>query len=210
MKRLADIFLFPLAYVSALLYIAYLKTIQVQVINEKFAISHMVSPNNPIYITWHAKTFLVIPFYRNQKICILTLLDWKNRFYDRMCLFLGFETVRVTSPQRATLQLVKLLKSGRHLAIAADGPYGPVGIVKPGPAYLAQKTGRPIVPTRVEIEKSFRLAWRWDQYEIPFPFTKAKIILNDPIYVTDSSDDVESKIKEALGFYLPIPSQPNV
>lgn len=201
MKHLIDPLLFVSAFFAKFLYIAYLKTIRVQVINEQYTTRFMPSPRNPIYVSWHAKTFLIIPIYRNRNLAILTLLDWKNRFYDYLCRFLGFETVRVTSRQKATLRLVKLLKSGRYLAIAGDGPYGPPGVMKPGPAYLAKKTGRPIVATRVEVEKSFRLRWRWDKYEIPLPFTKAKIIFGEPIYVTDSSGDVELKIKTALGPY---------
>lgn len=198
-RRFIDLLLLILACLAKPLYIAYLKTIRIQVINEKFTPPFMSSPNNPVYVSWHAKTFLIMPSYRGQSICILTLLDWKNRFYDRLCRFLGFETVRVTSPQRATLQLVKLLKSGRHLAIAADGPSGPPGSIKPGPSYLAKKTGRPIVTVRVEAEKSFRLPWRWDKYEIPLPFTKAKIMFGNPIFVADSSNDIDVLIKEALG-----------
>ena len=168
-------------------------------INRELAPACMPSPRNPVYVGWHSKTFLFIPMYRNQKIGILTLLDYKNRFYDSMSRFFGFQTVPVTSPQRATLRLVQLLKEGSRIALAVDGPYGPRGAVKPGAVYLAQKTGRPIVPMRIEVEKSFRLEWRWDKYEIPFPFTKATISFEKPIYVTDPSGDTESKIKTALG-----------
>ncbi len=199
MKRLIDLALFLSAFLAKYLYIAYLKTIRVQVINKQFSPQYMLASTNVIYVSWHSKTFLAIPVYRNQNLGILTLLDWKNRFYDYMSRFLGFQTVRVTSRPRATLALVQLLKKGFHIAIAVDGPHGPQGVVKPGAAYLAGKTGKPIIPARIEIEKSFRLAWRWDKYEIPFPFTKAKIIFGDPIYVTGSSNDVESKVKAALG-----------
>lgn len=201
MKHFINSLLVIAAFFAKLLYIAYLKTIRVQVINETFSPQHMLASSNAIYVSWHSKTFLAIPVYRNQNLGILTLLDWKNRFYDYMSRFLGFQTVRVTSRPRATLALVQLLKKGSHIAIAVDGPYGPQGVVKPGASYLARKTGKPIVPARIEIEKSSRLAWRWDKYEIPLPFTKATISFGEPIYATDSSDDVESKIKKALGPY---------
>ncbi len=142
-----------------------------------------------------------MPLFRNRKICILTLLDWKNRFYDYLCRLLGFETIRVTNQQKATLQLVKLLKQGSPVALAVDGPHGPRGTMKEGFIYLAKKTGRPIVVTRAEVEKSFRLNWRWDQYEIPYPFTRAKIFLEEPIMMTDYSSEEETKLKKMFGTY---------
>ena len=210
MKRLVDIFLFPLAYISGLLYIAYLKTIQVQVINNELSPAQMPASKNAIYLFWHSKTFLILPYCRNRQIGILTLLDLKNRFYNFLSRSLGYQTVAVTSQQKAALRLIQILEEGFHIALAADGPYGPPGTVKPGPFYLAKKTGRPIIPVRIQPQRSFRLNWRWDKYEIPFPFTKTKIFLGAPIYFSEIMHDEENRVKSELGPYLPIPSQPGV
>ncbi len=203
MRRFSDIFLFLLACLVKPLYIAYLKTIQVQVINEKFSPAKMPASQNAIYLFWHSKTFLILPYCRHRQIGILTLLDWKNRFYDFLSRLLGYQTVHVTSRQKATFRLIWLLENGFHIALAADGPYGPAGVIKPGPMYLAKKTGRPIIPVWIMPQKSFRLNRRWDKYEIPFPFTKVKIVLGQPIDVNDTTQDEARRAREALGPYLP-------
>ena len=199
MRRFSDLFLFLAACLVKPLYIAYLKTIQVQVIHEEFSPDNLPVSRNAIYIFWHSKTFLILPYCRHQQIGILTVLDWKNRFYDFLSRLLGYQTVHVTSRQKATLRLIQLLENGFHVALAVDGPDGPAGVMKPGPAYLAKKTGRPIIPVWVIPQKSFRLNWRWDKYEIPFPFTKAKIVLGRPIEVNETTQDEDFHAREALG-----------
>ncbi|GEM_PF-2060595 len=204
MRRLSDLFLFLAACLAKPLYIAYLKTIRIQVVHEEFLPDNLPVSRNAIYLFWHSKTFLILPYCRHRQIAILTLLDWKNRFYDFLSRLLGYQTVRVTSRQQATLRLIRLLENGFHIALAADGPYGPAGVMKPGPAYLAKKTGRPIIPVQIIFQKSFRLNWRWDKYEIPFLFTKATIVLEPPIEVNETTQDEESHARQALGPCLPV------
>ncbi len=155
-----------------------------------------------IYVFWHAKTFLILPQYRNLRIGVLTLLDFKNLFYDKLCGFLGYQTIPVTSEVRATIRLKRLLEASFHAGIAVDGPKGPAGIIRPGALYLSQKTNRPIVAMKVTCEKSFRIESRWDRYEVPYPFSKASIVLSQPMQVNkDNWPEIEEKIKEFLGHY---------
>ena len=198
MRRFIDLFLFLAACLAKPLYIAYVKTIRIQITGEEFLPDNLPASQNAIYLCWHAKTFLILPYCRHQQIGILTVLDWKNRFYDFLSRLLGYQTVPVTSQQKATRRLIQLLENGFHIALAADGPYGPAGVMKPGPAYLAKKTGRPIIPVEITFEKSFRLNWRWDKYEIPFPFTKATVVLGQPIEVNETTQDEASRLAAAI------------
>ncbi len=194
--------LYLLAKPAKILYLCYHKTVKIQIVNDAVAPDILFQDAATIYVFWHAKTFLILPQYQGLQIGVLTLLDFKNLFYDKLCGLLGYQTIPVTSGMRAAIRLKHLLEAGFHTGIAVDGPKGPAGIIRPGALYLSQKTNRPIVAMKVTCEKSFRIQSRWDQYEVPFPFSKVSIVLSQPMQVNKSnSAEVEEKIKEFLGDY---------
>ena len=195
-------FFYLLAFVVRFFYLGYYKTVRLRVVNPEFSPRQIAPGLNVVYVTWHSKTFLLLPFCRGLRMGILTLLDWKNFFYDKLSRLFQYQTVPVTSVPRATIQLKRLLEKGCHVAIAVDGPKGPLGQIRPGALYLAQKTKRPIVVTTVVAEKSYRIQKRWDRYEIPLPFTKATVTFSPPIYVDLLNPrQTESKIREFLGAF---------
>ncbi len=130
----------------------------------------------------------------------LTLLDWKNFFYDKLCRLFGCQTVPVSDEAVATRRLLRSLKESSSVILAVDGPKGPRGRIRRGAVFLAEKAKAPIAVFRVEIEKSIRIKSRWDQYEIPYPFSRATITLHEPFFVSSGDwDRAQMKIKEYLG-----------
>jgi len=192
--------LYILAWLAKPLYIAYIKTLRIDSYNEKYYPQNLDASNNAIFVSWHSGTFYVIPFCRNLNIGELTLLDWRNVFWEYLTRFLGYDTIPVSDNKQATIRLLNILKQGRHIVLAVDGPHGPAGVIKPGAIFIAKKSKKPIIVARVEFEKKFRLNHRWDRYQIPFPFSKTKTSVSDPIYV-DGQDpkDVEAQLLKALG-----------
>jgi hypothetical protein len=92
---------------------------------------------------------------------------------------------------------VDALRSGKDIAIAVDGPRGPVYEVKQGITYIAGKVGVPIVPLTVAAKRAWVLEKIWDKYLLPVPFTKCVILYGDPIIVTGTSEDeLENKRRE--------------
>lgn len=189
-------FIFALAFFVKIFYLLYFYTLRIQVVNPQW--SHpLLRDFNVIYVCWHSKSFLLIPFGYGWPVAILTLLDDRNLFLDRLLRFLAYKTVPVTSEARATIRLKRYLEKDKiHVLLAVDGPVGPRGIVRPGAEFLSRETGRPIVVMRVEYERSFRIQSRWDQYEVPYPFTRSKVTLNEPIYANDAGSD---RLKALLG-----------
>jgi lysophospholipid acyltransferase (LPLAT)-like uncharacterized protein len=99
--------------------------------------------------------------------------------------------------------MVKCIKNGESVAITPDGPKGPKETVKEGVIKLAQITGIPIVPL-VWSTKKFKLIDSWDNFVIPFPFSKGIYTFGKPIYVDKKISEnnfeilrleVESEIK---------------
>ena len=147
----------------------------------------ITADKNVIYAFWHSKTFVLVPCFRGLNIGILTLLDWKNIIYNKICTHYRYQTVPVTSLMRATVRLKKLLENGHLIGLAVDGPHGPVGVIKPGILFLAKTTGKPIVAMNVHAKKALRIRSRWDNFEIPLPFTEAVISLSEPLQVTENN-----------------------
>ncbi len=170
-----------LAWFAKWLYLLYYATVRIKVVNEPYAPDQVPPGEKWIFVFWHSKTFLILPRYRGLKIGILTLLDPKNLFYAALCRHYGYQTVPVTTPSSATRQLKELLDKKFSVALALDGPHGPAGVIKPGAFYLAKATKTPLVAMDTRIDRTFRLAWRWDRFEVPWPFAQATIRLSPPI-----------------------------
>ena len=103
---------------------------------------------------------------------------------------LGYFIVRGSSSKggaKALVSMIREQKKGRDVAFAADGPKGPIYKVKPGPIYIAQKSGAAIIP----VATSARAKWflnNWDEYLIPKPFTKTVVRYGEPVYVSKDAD----------------------
>lgn len=118
---------------------------------------------------------------------------------EKFLLNLGYRVVRGSSeegkPQKGgsvgLLRLIRLLREGNTVAITVDGPRGPYGRVKPGVIVLAQKTGVPVIPLRVEFDWCIRLN-TWDRLTIPIPFSRARVKMGNPFWVLPE-DSVETK-----------------
>ncbi len=170
-----------------------------RVINAQFLPARLPLGQNAVYVFWHAKLFM-IPFYAQfSRMGALTLLDWKNRVFDRFCRLYRIHTVPVRSAAASARALEELLEQGYHVALALDGPRGPAGVIQPGAIYLARKTGRPIICVNIRIERSVRLHLRWDRLEIPLPFSPGTGTLSDPIDVIGlTAEEIRRKILENL------------
>ncbi len=153
---------------------------------------------NAIYVFWHSKTFILLPYARGRSVGTLTLLDWKNRVFERLCRLYAYETVPMASERTAMSQLKGLLRRGHAIGLAVDGPRGPAGTLRPGPLRLSQITRKPLIAVRVTFKDSFRLNGRWDRYEIPRPFSEATATLSEPLFVDDLSE-AQRRIKGFLG-----------
>ncbi len=77
-----------------------------------------------------------------------------------------------------------ILDTGDRVGFTPDGPRGPLREIQPGVLYLAQKTGRPIVPVAYGAKRRWIFkGGRWDEFIVPKPFNRIVMIYGDPIHV---------------------------
>jgi hypothetical protein len=105
----------------------------------------------------------------------------------------GVEQIRGSSSRRgpqALLELTSLAEQGYDLAVTPDGPKGPRYVVQQGVIALAQVTGLPIIPVTCNTRRKLCLK-SWDGFQIPLPFSRCDLILNQPIHVRRDADEIE-------------------
>jgi hypothetical protein len=111
----------------------------------------------------------------------------------------GMEAVRGSSSRRgsrALLELVKLIRGGRDIAITPDGPRGPRYSLGPGIILLAQTTGARILPAHASFSRCVRMK-TWDGFIIPLPFSKVSVTIDEALAIPGelTGEEFEEKRK---------------
>jgi len=121
---------------------------------------------------------------------------------------LGFMVKRGSSAKNAIggLKVLKMvLEENGCVAIAVDGPKGPRYSAKSGTILLSKLTQAPILIVGANISRKF-IFKSWDKCELPLPFSRIKISLNNLIYIPKEStkEEIEKYRKELEKILLEI------
>ena len=100
---------------------------------------------------------------------------------------------------RKVLRIIEALKGGKNSFLAPDGPDGPAFAPKPGASFLARKAEAAVIPVGGFTQAGYALR-RWDNYLVPFPFARLRLVFGEPIFVNkrEKDDAVTEKIVGAL------------
>lgn len=159
----------------------------------------------PIYAFWHDRIFAGTYFFRNRGIVVITSQSLDGEYIARFIQRLGYGSVRGSSTRGgvgALVEMIRLMRSGLAMAFTVDGPRGPRYVAKTGAVLLAKKTGNPLMPFVVECS-NFWTVKSWDRLQIPKPFTRARVIIGEPIYVPEDAGNeaveaARQKLQETL------------
>ena len=121
---------------------------------------------------------------------------------------IGLVTNRGSSSRgglRALLGMAKEVnKNGRVGVFTVDGPRGPKYEVKEGAIFMAQRAKALLFPVRAFPRKKIVFQKSWDQFEVPYPFTRCRVRVGTPLQVTDEKLTSEvlrketARLREAL------------
>jgi len=152
-----------------------------------------------IWVFWHNRMFLV-PYLHQRWFpdipgCILSSPSGDGKIIADVCEQFDLEAARGSSskPEKGMSALIKLaekVKAGYDIGITPDGPRGPCYQLNPGPLKLAQLTGARIMPAHVQYESCWEFK-TWDRFQLPKPFSKVRIILDDPISIPRRLDEAQ-------------------
>ncbi|SKA86885.1 hypothetical protein SAMN02745166_01368 [Prosthecobacter debontii] len=165
-----------------------------------------------IWAFWHNRMF-VIPYvhelwFAHIPGAILSSPSGDGQIIADACAQFGFEAARGSSskPQKglgALIMMAEKVKEGRDIGITPDGPRGPIYQLQPGIIKLGQLTGGTIVPVRVEYSRALRFK-TWDQFLLPLPFSKVRVIFEPTITVPRKMTEEEFEtqrlaLEQAMG-----------
>jgi lysophospholipid acyltransferase (LPLAT)-like uncharacterized protein len=189
-----------LSYIAWLLISIWSRTIRIQFVEKEIPDRLRAEGNNLIYAFWHGRQFLLFHNHRNTGIVIPASESRDGEIQAGVLQHFGFDVVRGSSKlkgDRALLGLVDGLRKGKNIALAVDGPRGPIYEVKQGITYLAGKLNKPIIPVSTSAKRFWILEKIWDKYMLPVPFTRGVIVYGEPIVVQGiQADELESKRRE--------------
>ena len=151
----------------------------------------------PIYCFWHDRIFLTTYWWRNRRIVVMTSRSFDGEYIARFIQRFGYGAIRGSSTRGgvgAIVEMVRLMRAGCTTAFTIDGPKGPRYVAKMGSVLLAKKSGHPIVPVTMALARYWKIP-SWDSFQIPKPFTKARVYVAPPIYVSSGADENELNAK---------------
>jgi lysophospholipid acyltransferase (LPLAT)-like uncharacterized protein len=148
----------------------------------------------PIYTFWHNRVFLGTYFWRHRRIVAMTSQSFDGEYMARFLQRFGCGAARGSSTRGgvgAIVEMARLMRAGCPAAFAIDGPKGPRYVAKMGAVLLAKKTGQPILPFTITASRFWSARKSWDQLQVPWPFTRARVDIAGPIYVSADADETE-------------------
>ncbi len=152
----------------------------------------------PIYTFWHNRVFLSTYFWRRRRIVVMTSKSFDGEYIARFIQRFGYGASRGSSTRGATgavVEMVRLMRAGCPTAFTIDGPKGPRYVAKMGAVLLAKKTGNPILPFTITADRFWEAKKSWDGFQVPRPFTRARVGIAAPIFVRPDADDTELDAK---------------
>ena len=167
------------------------KTIRFEVDGIDYLQDSARSYDAPIMCVWHDRIFAGMYYLRGRGLVVMSSISFDAEYTARCIQRLGFGVIKGSSTRggmRALVEMIRMMKQGVPMAFTIDGPRGPRYEVKAGPPLLAKRTGNPMIPISVEVRKFWTLN-SWDKFQIPKPFSRAKIFFGDTIFVAPDADD---------------------
>jgi lysophospholipid acyltransferase (LPLAT)-like uncharacterized protein len=146
-----------------------------------------------LYCVWHDAMTVAIFAQRHPRTVALVSRHQDGSYLTSALKLLGIGTVRGSSSAGGATALRSLigLPSRAHVVMTPDGPRGPRRKIKPGLAYLASRSGRPIVPTAFSAVSCWRIAGSWTDLMIPKPFSRVYALTAEPITVAADASEQE-------------------
>lgn len=152
----------------------------------------------PIMAFWHGRIFMATYYFRHRGIVVMISHNRDGEYIARVIRRFGYGVARGSSSRgshNATVEVLRALKTGKDAGFAMDGPRGPRYVCKPGAAYMALKSGNPVLPFSISAERKWVLR-SWDHFMLPKPFSRARVLIGAPIYVRANASEQEMRLFE--------------
>jgi len=151
-----------------------------------------------LWAFWHNRLLGPVFPHRGRSIGVVISRSRDGELISRVVRGFGYVPLRGSSTRGGAAALravVRHLREGNDVAFTPDGPKGPRYTVGPGLAYIARKTGHPVIPVGVGMSR--KLVFNsWDRFQVPLPFGAVRIVFCEPLWF--GPRDAEAEVAEAI------------
>ena len=196
------------SFISWLFFISILiiyKSARLKIINEDIINTLFNKGTKVIFTFFHGDYLFLFPHFRGRNASVFTTISQRGDYLSEIIRRFGYRPYKIPNRggERAIRTMIRAVNDGHHAAIVVDGPMGPYHKVKQGAIIVAMKTSGVIVPIGLASKWGIVMKRRWDRYTIPLPFTRAVIMIGEPIHVPMrlGEDEIEiyrRKLEERL------------
>jgi len=176
-------------------------TWRIQYENKSFLDDLYDSDKHVLVCFWHGEYIPIFPLLEGYNATAISNSSLRGNIITEICKCFGYQVAQIpdeTEPG-SLLKLAKILSATRIAATPVDGPIGPYRKVKPGVMLIAARLNFEFLPVSVRSRRAIVLKNRWDQMEIPLPFTKVYLNFGKPVRLPSRMSSHDLKIEaEAL------------
>ena len=132
---------------------------------------------------WHNRLLGPILPHRGRGTGVLISRSRDGELISRLVEGFGYVGLRGSTSRggaSALRAVLQHLDRGLDIAVTPDGPKGPRYQVQQGLAYLAVRTGLPVVPIGVGMSRKAVFS-SWDRFQVPLPFGTIQLVYAEPL-----------------------------
>ncbi|SFI49686.1 hypothetical protein SAMN05421753_109200 [Planctomicrobium piriforme] len=145
------------------------------------------------FCVWHDS--LVMPLFVGKQPNTMAIVGQHEdgNYIAHLLRAVGLHCVRGSSSKGGAQALRQILEQGAsgHFVLTPDGPRGPRREMKAGCAYLAAKSGKPVVPTAFACNRFWSVGTGWTDMVIPGLFSKVYVLTGTPIAIPANANREE-------------------
>lgn len=154
-----------------------------------------------ILIFWHCNLLPGWKFLSQQKENIAVVSPSKDGEYLVWLLRQwGYNFLRGSSNKNSKDVMNEIVENAKNkiISITPDGPRGPKYKIKPGAFVAAYRAQVPLQYLKIKIKWKFIFRKSWDNFQLPYLFSKIDIEISEPIYIPNNSS--REDISELINF----------
>lgn len=168
-------------------------TVRIEYVAADTLLDRWARNERTIVTFWHNRVLMMPKAYRGRRMCIMNSASRDGEIATRALARFGIDSVRGSASRGGAagfMQLVNAFRRGSDLAVVPDGPRGPRYVVKAGVIHLARLTGAPLFPATFAPSRFHQLG-SWDRLIIPLPFSRAVVVVGEPLAIPRDADAAE-------------------
>ncbi len=147
---------------------------------------------------WHGRLLMMPIVYKGKDLSFLVSPHRDGQVVGKALKRFGFHAILGSTTRKGFAGFKQMVKAqGSDIAIVPDGPRGPCRRVQIGVIELAKLTGRAVIPLTFSASKR-KVFNTWDQFLLPYPFSRGVFIWGEPIEVDSHGDRTYLEEKRVL------------